>query len=150
MIHYFRSVCLNMTLWNRRLTKLKAIIYIYIYFSPLRVQKLKTFSPLSARRLKKLLALTFSLRNWSIRNWGYRGQNFKKLEGYITPTVRNWPLANSKNWIHRVHKTHNFRNFDNFHYSRSACLSLIGYDISYEIGKGQNSRFVPRCELRNC
>ena len=51
----------------------------------------------------------FLIRNWSIRNWGYRGQNFKKLEGYITPTLRNWSVANSRNWILGVHKIHNFR-----------------------------------------
>ena len=51
----------------------------------------------------------FFIRNWSVRNWGYRGQNFKKLEGYITPTLRNWSVANSRNWILGVHKIHNFR-----------------------------------------
>ena len=39
----------------------------------------------------------FYIRNWSIRNWGYKDQNFKKLEGYITPTLRNWSVANSRN-----------------------------------------------------
>ena len=37
--------------------------------------------------------MLFFIRNWSIRNWGYRGQNRKKLEGYIAPTLRNWSIA---------------------------------------------------------
>ena len=50
----------------------------------------------------------FFIRNWSIRNWGYRGLNFKKLEGYITPTLRNWSVANLRNSIFGVHEIHNF------------------------------------------
>ena len=30
---------------------------------------------------------------------GLKGQNFKRLKGFISPTLRNWSLANSINWI---------------------------------------------------
>ena len=34
---------------------------------------------------------------------GYKDQNFKKLEIYIFPTLRNWSLTNSRNGIIKSH-----------------------------------------------
>ena len=51
---------------------------------------------------------TVTTRYFFIRNWGYRGQNFKKLEGYITQTRRSWLVANLRNSIFGVHEIHNF------------------------------------------
>ena len=39
----------------------------------------------------------FLIRNWSIRKWDYKGQTFKKLAGYISPTLRNWSIVKSRN-----------------------------------------------------
>ena len=52
--------------------------------------------------------MIFFIRNWSKRNWGYRGQNFTKLRDYITPTLRNWSVANLRNFIIGVYEIHNF------------------------------------------
>ena len=58
---------------------------------------------------RNLRVYTFFYYYKSVRNWGYRSPNFKKVEGYIIPTLRNWSIANSRNWILGVHEIHNFR-----------------------------------------
>ena len=36
-------------------------------------------------------------------------RNFKKLEGYISPTLRNWLVMNLRNLILGIDRMHNFR-----------------------------------------
>ena len=58
------------------------------------------------------IALTFLflyIRNWSVRYWGCKSQNFKKLEDCISPTLRNWSVRISRNWIIGVAEMHYFR-----------------------------------------
>ena len=38
----------------------------------------------------------FFIKKRSVRKWGYRGQNFKKLEGYNAPALRKFLSTRSK------------------------------------------------------